>query len=357
MRNGIVVCLGEGRYKNIGDYVQSVAAAQFTGPAPVLVERERLSDYSGEPVKLVMNGWFMFHPEKFPPAAQITPLFVSFHVRPKAEAAFFTPATTACLKAHEPIGCRSRDMVEMLARHGIRGEFSSCLTLTLGTTFRHRSETGRPVFVDPWFVRPSRKKGWWKSAWWVMIHVAQALAHPIASVRLSRKFKVFVNWPKIAWFPARLAYAAVFYRIYSTLFAPEVLLEADYVCHAVAKAKGRGDDYYLELAKKMLHRYETASFVVTSRLHCTLPCIGMGTPVWTVVNPRMTTGRFGGNEDFMNLIDLSDGRLSSRSPIGTADERIHLDTRPPVSDAFRPYAEALAEKCRAFYAARDEGTI
>ena len=349
MRNGIVVCLGEGRYKNIGDYVQSVAAAQFSGPAPALVEREHLSDYSGEPVKLVMNGWFMFHPEKFPPAAQITPLFVSFHVRPKAEAAFFTPATTAYLKAHEPIGCRSRDMVDMLARHGIRGEFSSCLTLTLGASFRHRADAVRPVFVDPWFVRPSRKKGWWRSAWWMMIHAALALSHPIASVRLSRKFKAFVNWPMIAWFPARIAYAAVFYRIYSTLFAPEVLLEADYVCHAVAKAKDGGDDRCLELAKRMLHRYETASFVVTSRLHCTLPCIGMGTPVWTVVNPRMATGRFGGNEDFMNLIDLSDGRLSPRCPPGTADGRIHLDTRPPANNAFRPFAAELAARCRAFY--------
>ena len=47
MRNGIVVCIGEERYKNIGDYVQSVAAAQFSGQAPALVERERLSDYSG----------------------------------------------------------------------------------------------------------------------------------------------------------------------------------------------------------------------------------------------------------------------------------------------------------------------
>ena len=134
-KNGVLVCFGETEHKNIGDYIQSVAVAQFAGPDAILVERETMNAYAGDPVRVVMNAWFMHHPDRFPPSPAIIPLFISFHVRPLIEKVFFTDRAIAYLKAHEPIGCRSTDMVDMLARHGIRGEFTSCLTLTLGDTF------------------------------------------------------------------------------------------------------------------------------------------------------------------------------------------------------------------------------
>lgn len=349
MKNGILVCYGDGPTKNIGDYVQSLAAAQFAGPAPELVERERLADYSGEPVRVVLNGWFMFNPRQFPPSEWIRPLLVSFHVRPKIERRFFTPETTAYLKAREPIGCRSQDMVEMLSRHGICGEFSSCLTLTLGETYRHRDAGGKPVFVDPYFDRPSRKRGRLSCALWLVRGLAAALRRPIQVACLSRKFAVFVGWPCIRLTVVRWAYVGEFLRTYSTLFAADLLLGADYASHSVSKTDNGSHAALLSAADRLLRRYEVAPFVVTSRLHCTLPCIGMGTPVWTVVNPRMKTGRFGGNERFMNLIDFVDRRLLPRKRPESEDGLIHAGDRPPTGDAFRPHAEALAAKCRAFY--------
>ena len=85
------------------------------------------------------------------------------------------------------------------------------------------------------------------------------------------------------------------------------------------------------------------------RLHCTLPCLAMGTPVWTVVGQAMKNGRFGGNEEFMNLLSLgADGIVQSPVPPSAADGRFHLGDRPPVRMDHLPCARALAERCRAF---------
>ena len=41
---------------NIGDYIQAVAASQFLSKTDTYIERERLSSYRGEPVKMILNG-------------------------------------------------------------------------------------------------------------------------------------------------------------------------------------------------------------------------------------------------------------------------------------------------------------
>jgi hypothetical protein len=50
----------------------------------VFVQAEETHEYSGEPVKLIMNGWFMHKSENWPPAKQIVLLITSFHITPKA---------------------------------------------------------------------------------------------------------------------------------------------------------------------------------------------------------------------------------------------------------------------------------
>lgn len=74
----------QGALKNIGDYIQAIAANQFMR-TDAYIDREELGLYSGEQCKLIMNGWFMHEPEKFPPSDKISPLVVSFHVTPKHE--------------------------------------------------------------------------------------------------------------------------------------------------------------------------------------------------------------------------------------------------------------------------------
>ena len=353
-KNGVLVCLGETEHKNIGDYIQSVAAAQFAGAGAAHVEREALNASHGERIKVVMNGWFMHHPDRFPPAPSIEPLFVSFHVRPRIEKVFFTDETTAYLKAREPIGCRSTDMVDMLARHGIRGEFTSCLTLTLGERFRHVETDAPPIFVDPFFRRFSRRRKWpmLKRFLW---RIPYMLRHPVAMVRLVPKFRVFFGRHRPGLVLVQLLYAAEFHRSYSPLFHDDVLLSAEYVSHKVLKKDCAGDGALFAKAEALLARYARAPFVVTSRLHCALPCTGMGTPVWSVLRPAMKTGRYGGNEEFLNVLSFGEDEIV-HSPVRppSPDGKFHLSDRPPIKDAHAPYAAALAARCRAFFAGDDK---
>lgn len=76
---------------NIGDYIQALAAAQFFDSIDTLIERERLDEYDGEKVKMIMNGWYMHHPEHWPPSPKIRPLFVAFHINSAVRSGLLTP--------------------------------------------------------------------------------------------------------------------------------------------------------------------------------------------------------------------------------------------------------------------------
>lgn len=347
MRKGVLVCFGTARQKNIGDYMQSLAARQFAGSDAMLLEREKLHQHSGELTRLVMNGWFMHHPSRFPPSEAVVPLFVSFHVRPKIESRFFTEKAIAYLKAHEPIGCRSTEMVDMLARHGIRGEYTSCLTLTLGETYRHVLAETPPVFVDPYLRKLPLRAHPLRALGQMLSRIPYALAHAGTLFRLSGRFKgCCLHFPGIRFAPIRWYYLTEFYRIYSTAFSDELLLSADYLSHGVVRTKDSTDETFMAKADELMRRYEKAPYVVTSRLHCALPCIGIGTPVWVPFCPSMTTGRFDGNVDFMNLLTFGpDGRC--QPPLN--GKVTSATPPPPVRTEHRPFAEALADRCRKFF--------
>lgn len=347
MKKGVLVCLGTARKKNIGDYMQSLAARQFAGGDAVLVERERIDRYAGGPTRLVMNGWFMHHPSRFPPSEDIVPLFVSFHVKPKIENRLLTERAVAYLRKHEPIGCRSTEMVDMLARHGIRGEYTSCLTLTLGETYRHIPADTPPVFVDPYLRELPLRAHPFRALGRMLSRVPYALAHAGKLLRLSRRFKGCCRHFPGTWLPPiRWYYLVEFHRVYSTAFSDELLLSADYLSHGCERTKDTSDETLMAQAEALMRRYERAPYVVTSRLHCALPCIGIGTPVWVPFCPSMTSGRFGGNADFMNVLTFGpDGRC--QPPAG--GKITPATPPPPVRTEHRPFAEALAGRCRDFF--------
>ena len=104
MKNGLLVCKGEYKLKNIGDYIQSLAQEQFYDHIDYFVEREYMNVFfSEEPTRVIMNGWFMWHPTNFPPSNSIVPLFISFHVVPNIAHQLLTPVVVSYLKKHEPI--------------------------------------------------------------------------------------------------------------------------------------------------------------------------------------------------------------------------------------------------------------
>lgn len=68
-----------GNKKNIGDYIQSVAQEQFGNYIDCYVEREKIASFhSEEKTNLIMNGWFMWNAEQFPPSDCINPFLSHF---------------------------------------------------------------------------------------------------------------------------------------------------------------------------------------------------------------------------------------------------------------------------------------
>lgn len=144
------------RHFNVGDYVQSIAARQFLPQVDRFLNREKLHGYRGEKIRLIMNGWFMFHPENWPPSPDIEPLFVAFHINPKHADAMLSPRKADYLRRFAPIGCRDEQSRAVLETHGIPAWNSGCLTLTLHRSYRWSPTPDSPVLLaDALFKAPT----------------------------------------------------------------------------------------------------------------------------------------------------------------------------------------------------------
>ena len=131
---------------NIGDEIQSIAAARLLPRVDTLIERDRLHWYRGAPETFVIfNGWFTHQPH-WPPPDSIRPLFVSFHAN--LPEFLISKKYVSYYKRYEPIGCRSLGTLEAFRKIGVEAYFSGCLTLTLERSDRPRTDRIYAVDID-----------------------------------------------------------------------------------------------------------------------------------------------------------------------------------------------------------------
>lgn len=203
---------------NFGDEIQSIAAARLLPRVDYRIPRERLREFHcGEKCLLVMNGWFGNNAQ-FPPAECITPLYVSFHIARKAKALYTSPEAIAHFKKHAPIGCRDCGTMEILRAAGVDAYYSKCLTIT----FPKRGESAADSIVG--------------------------VDIPTARTRIK--------------------------RIFSNADKPLLTFSHQH------RLDHLGGELKTQIANRLLDTYrERAALVVTSRLHCALPCVAMGIPV------------------------------------------------------------------------------
>lgn len=225
---------------NIGDYIQALASSQFLPHVDGFIQRERLDEYSGDPVSMIMNGWYMHEPKHWPPSPDINPLFVAFHLNVLAENEMMSPSGIAYLKKHQPIGCRDQRTADVLKKHGIDAYFSGCMTLTLGTKFKSAKRSGKVYFVDPAITMSGRQR---------FEAVKYMLRHPINVAKLCRRnfsnTDGFVNSLKA---PLRMAHLL---KTYSTVFSERVILEAEHICQqsSVIKHNHPSEEELFDYAK------------------------------------------------------------------------------------------------------------
>jgi hypothetical protein len=322
MKYGLLTYAENKRYFNVGDYIQSLAARQFLPRVDEFVNREALGDYRGGPLKLIANGWFTHNAARWVPAPQIEPLFVSFHVNNTAAPAMLDAKGVDYLKAHQPIGCRDRFTMELLREQGIEAYFSGCLTLTLDSYKVPDTERGDAVYiVDPLYGYPTYEK------------VTYDYRRFLRAVQSGDLFKIGRRARHLARF-----------------IDPDLLKSATHI-NQEPPANTFSDEQKFSMAEDLMHKYARAKLVITSRIHCALPCLALGTPVVFVngFDSFVDSCRFDGILDLFNRIDI-DGRTGEFTTNFPLEGKLKADTRVVNFGRHHALAEPMKATCRQFVA-------
>jgi len=119
---------------NIDDFIEVIKENKLKYFNFVFINRDNSNRQIFENnVYLISNGWFSHKNDDkydFPYNEKIIPLFISFHLSEK-HLGFLTKEAIQYLKKYEPIGCRDYSTIKLLEKFNIKTYFSGCLTVQL----------------------------------------------------------------------------------------------------------------------------------------------------------------------------------------------------------------------------------
>lgn len=320
MKYGLLKYAENSQFFNVGDNIQSLAAKQFLPKVDAYINREKLGAYEGESLKMIMNGWFTHNAAHWVPSEKINPLFVSFHINNTAAPLMLSEQGIAYLKKHEPIGCRDQYTADLLIEKGIKAYFSGCLTLTLDSYKVADSERGDDIYiVDPLYGYTTQRKVF----------------------RNYRSFLRSILNGKILELGKRQKHL-------SNILTEDLLKDAIHVNQEPPANKYSNEEKFA-MAEELLHKYARAKLVITSRIHCALPCLAMGTPVIFVngFETFVDSCRFDGIIDLFNKIDVN-----TKTGAWTAnfehEGKVSKNTKIKNFEKHHDIANALKKSCNDF---------
>lgn len=320
---------------NIGDYIQSTAAKQFLPEVDYFINREELNKNISHPTKVILNGWFMHFPENWPPSPKLYPLFIAFHLNKLAETGMLDELGIKYLKDHEPIGCRDWHTVRLLESKGIKAYFSGCLTLTLGQTYkRHKVENAKIILTDL-NSNPNHSLKFKIETFLALIFKSRLLSKIKQRMASHGVEKSLVN-------------VAAIYTTYKKVIDREVLLNATYIEHEI-EDKFQTEEEKFQYADNLLRQYSEAEFVVTSRIHCALPCLGIGTPVVFIDNDfvgDVNNCRLDGIKDLFYTIKIGPDGTHLQLP---GISKINNNTNFQNKKEYLKFSEHLRQTCQRFF--------
>ncbi|HHF0534157.1 TPA: hypothetical protein ACPHXL_003111 [Vibrio alginolyticus] len=278
---------------NIGDDIQSIAAKRFLPKIDAYVQRERTDEFNSDFVhKLIMNAWWMWDVEHFPPSDSIEPLLISMYLRKEIRDDLINGKVRNYLIEKGPVGCRDTSTCDYLNSIGIPAYFSGCLTLTL----------------VPNKKIPKEK----------FILAVDLDEHAVNRIKMMSDMPVYTM---------------------SRMLSPYF------------NSMNR-----LEIAELVLHLYQSAHCVVSPCLHVVLPCLALETSVLRVDTgdatggPAHSTGnakgRFSGMEHLAHTVEY-DRFLNE-------DIDYDFDTPPKNPKDYKIIANKLVEQCSEFTGYRNE---
>lgn len=345
-------------YKNIGDYVQSLAQVHYTGTDDIVfVDKERISEFNnnGSKVKVILNAWWIVFTEYWPPSDDISPLLLSMHISPSKADKMLTSEGISYLNKFGPVGCRDRGTEEILNSKGVDCYYSGCLTLTLGLRYKNAEVNNKVIFVDP-YIESIRDANGDFSFSLMLSNTVFGISKFKKIIKLYEKFNHFYCNSGRFQSIRKFICVSAFYRSYNKRFSDEILFNGKYLSQSVKIGQGTNyntEEEKMRLAEQFIIDYSDASLVVTSRIHCALPCLGLETPVLFVhsegVGHVRDPGRFGGIVELFNVLKYNNFNLSSD------DENIPININSKTlidivnKDSHVEIMEKMINKCKQFF--------
>ena len=231
MKYGIILYQGT---ENLGDDILTYSAKKYLPQIDYYIDRESLNTFvpdKKEKVNVIFNGYFLHNKLNWPPSPYMNPFFVGFHYtdddRFGTPAYMYLRAFSDYFKKYEPVGARDYITCNEFINNDIESYFSGCLTLTLDP-FEGVEKNNKILLTDvsqevEEFVRNKMPN-----------ETIECLTHAYTEEEREESRRV----------DTEAAYK---------LREPKVI--------------------------DILKKYQAAKLVITSRLHCALPCLALGTPV------------------------------------------------------------------------------
>lgn len=320
MKYGLLTYSEDSKKFNIGDYIQSLAARQFLPQIDSYINREKLAQFKGDKTKIILNGWFTHNAKNWIPGDDLIPLFISFHINNSAAPLMLSERGKNYLKRYEPIGCRDYYTVSLLKENGIDAYFSGCLTLTLDSYRVGESERNDKIYVVD------------------VLYGYQTVE------------KVFYNYRSLL----RSILNGSIFSLGKQKKHINNFIDNDLFKYANHETQVLPSFTYSEtekfvLAEKLLNKYARAKLVITSRIHCALPCLALGTPVIYVngFESFIDSCRLEGILNLFNRLDVNIKTGEFRANFNI-DGKISKDTNIINPDNYINLADGLKRKSRDF---------
>ena len=240
---------------NIGDDIQTYAASRFLPKIDYMIDREHIEEFvpkKREYVSTIMNAWYVHDIYNFNFSPYINPLYISMFFKkiPYTDGItigvdYLTNNIKDSLKKHGPIGCRDVHTKKIMDEIGVESYFSGCMTLTLD---RLNDEPREDYIV-----------------------VVGLSNEEVKYIKNRTKRQVIV-------FKQDVAYGS---------FKDETWNERK------------------KRVEETLDLYGKAHMVITTKLHCSLPCLAIGTPVLLLYDTSFPENkdRIGTYIQYLNYVD------------------------------------------------------
>jgi hypothetical protein len=203
-------------WANLGDDIQTIAAKRLLPRVDGCIPKDQLST-TKECGLISLNGFFLGG-AGWPPAPGLVPFFYSFHLSSGSQDDVCSEENLAYFRRYAPIGCRDQGTLKILQSHGVDAYCSKCISLTF----------------------PKRQ----------------------CVPKNGKIFLVSLNEGAVSAIPRKLRKKAV------------VVEQAKLRLPFLSGRQREG------IAQHLLDIYaREASLIITSKIHCAMPCIAMGIPV------------------------------------------------------------------------------